>query len=374
MQSSDYRIRACYSKRISYSRDELSRILALDTSFIPLFLKSFCRSYKFSVDSQVDRILESIRNTPLWYAIEKDILMLENQVPMFVLIQAFLFITNSQSDTQMVNTSGREITQDDRRFQESNHLDVILQDACLHFNPFIREENYLPQPPDRNSTGHLLDYLYHYVTTASPQHQSNPLQQGCVIKLSKMVSTTTAGYIPSATELSEAGIKFAPYDSGDLRKICFKKTISTFFLPKININDFTEVVLRNLVAFELNLKEKQKPLTRYTFLMGRLIRTEGDVALLQRCGILNCQMDSDAEVARMWNCMCKSIGKNTFDPVEKAIDEAQKYYRSKWRVLLAEFWEKHSSKLWLVIPFLYAGMMLFLQAAQVFCLFHTCNK
>ncbi|GLJ40808.1 hypothetical protein SUGI_0844130 [Cryptomeria japonica] len=131
--SLDYPIRACYIKVIPYSRDELSQILALDTSFISLLLKSICRPCKFSVDTQVDHILESIRNTPLWYAIEKDIVILENQVPKFVLIQAFLFTSKIESDAQVMNSIEREISRDDGRIQELNHLAVILHASTLNF-------------------------------------------------------------------------------------------------------------------------------------------------------------------------------------------------------------------------------------------------
>lgn len=140
------------------------------------------------------------------------------------------------------------------------------------------------------------------------------------------------------------------------------------------MDDSKEVVLRNLVALELNLVTKQKPLTHYTYLIDRLTDMKKDVAVSRRCGVRISQMGSDEEVALMWNSISKSTWENTFDPVDKAIEEAKKHYSSEWRVLLAEFLKKHCSKPWLVIAVLSLAILLALTGVQVFCLFYTCNK
>ncbi|GLJ40841.1 hypothetical protein SUGI_0844720 [Cryptomeria japonica] len=337
IQELDGRIRACYHKYIPYSKEVLSWMLALDTYFILQFLESIYKPYTNNPGNaqnetspmRSDPILDSIRNTPLWYAIRSDILMLENQVPMFLLKEAVYFTTTDtreakykHSETQVGSQNKSEICQGDAGCKEiTEHLATRLQAACVHFNPFVRPENYsLPQLDltqlDLNNRRHVLDFLYHVVapeTGRNTNTQEKPKKRYSIRSprvfienavdrfIRWMISTSAAGKFPSATVLSEVGIKFAPYDSGDLREISFKRNTRTFSLPKIIINDSTEVLLRNLVAWELYSKTSEKPRTRYTYLMDRLIDTERDVAVLKRCGVLNSHMGSDAEVAHMWN-------------------------------------------------------------------------
>ncbi|TKY74760.1 putative UPF0481 protein [Spatholobus suberectus] len=55
--------------------------------------------------------------------------------------------------------------------------------------------------------------------------------------------------IPSVTELSKIGVKFIP-TKGGLSTVQFDKLGGVFHLPVIHLNDNSDVVLRNLVAYE----------------------------------------------------------------------------------------------------------------------------
>ena len=53
---------------------------------------------------------------------------------------------------------------------------------------------------------------------------------------------------PRVTQLHKIGAKFRP-SKGGLGSINFDKSFGTFYLPIIHLDDNSEVVLRNLVAF-----------------------------------------------------------------------------------------------------------------------------
>ncbi|KAJ6387850.1 hypothetical protein OIU77_026421 [Salix suchowensis] len=68
--------------------------------------------------------------------------------------------------------------------------------------------------------------------------------------------------IPSATKLSGIGVKFIP-TKGGLKTIRFDKPRGAFYLPVVNLDDDSEVLLRNLVAYEASLAPECTLFTRY---------------------------------------------------------------------------------------------------------------
>ncbi|CAK9310373.1 unnamed protein product [Citrullus colocynthis] len=77
----------------------------------------------------------------------------------------------------------------------------------------------------------------------------------------------------------------------------FEKAV-IFYLPTISLDVNSEVVLRNLVAYEAS--KPSGPL-------NGIIDSEEDVKLLKEKGIILNHLNSDAEVAKLWNGMSKSI-------------------------------------------------------------------
>ncbi|GLT64032.1 hypothetical protein SLA2020_365490 [Shorea laevis] len=89
--------------------------------------------------------------------------------------------------------------------------------------------------------------------------------------------------IPSVTQLHKVGVKFRP-TKGGLESINFDKSSGKFYLPVIHLDDNSEVVLRNLVAYEACIAPEVMVFTRYTELMNGIIDTEEDVRILREAG------------------------------------------------------------------------------------------
>ncbi|KAK3131758.1 hypothetical protein QOZ80_6AG0510990 [Eleusine coracana subsp. coracana] len=197
-------------------------------------------------------------------------------------------------------------------------------------------------------------------------------------------SSTTAGYltrpplieeimVPSVSELANIGVKFAP-TTGDLSTIAFNAKTVTFHLPVVTLDSNTEIVLRNLVAYEAAAASGPLVLARYTELMNGIIDTDEDVALLREKGVVLNRMKSDGEAARMWNGMTRSVRLTKVAFVDRAVEEVNRYYNARWRVKTKRFMRKYVFSSWQLLTFLAAIMMLLLTTLQAFCSVYTCSR
>ncbi|EER87965.1 putative UPF0481 protein At3g02645 [Sorghum bicolor] len=179
--------------------------------------------------------------------------------------------------------------------------------------------------------------------------------------------------IPSVSELANVGIQFCP-TSGDLSTIAFDARTVTFQLPVVTLDSNTEVVLRNLVAYEASAASTPLVLARYTELMNGIIDTDEDVALLRRRGVVLNRMKSDGEVAKLWNGMSRSVRLTKVAFMDRAVEEVNRYYNSRWRVKTKRFMRKYVFSSWQLLTFLAAIMMLLLTTLQAFCSVYTCSR
>ncbi|ONI34353.1 hypothetical protein PRUPE_1G477300 [Prunus persica] len=88
---------------------------------------------------------------------------------------------------------------------------------------------------------------------------------------------------PSMTKLHQAGVKFNVGSSKNLFDIQFKK--NTLEIPKIEIHDYTELTHRNLIAFE-QCHCVDKYISDYVFILDKFVNTPKDVELLVDNGIV----------------------------------------------------------------------------------------
>ncbi|CAL5037131.1 unnamed protein product [Urochloa decumbens] len=179
--------------------------------------------------------------------------------------------------------------------------------------------------------------------------------------------------IPSVTELANAGVKFVP-TAGDLSTIAFDAKTATFHLPVVTLDSNTEVVLRNLVAYEAAAAAGPLVLARYTELMNGIIDAGDDVAVLRRRGVVLNRMKSDGEAARLWNGMARSVRLTKVAFVDRAVEEVNRYYNGRWRVKAKRFMRKYVFSSWQVLTFFAAIMMLLLTTLQAFCSVYTCSR
>ncbi|GKV50383.1 hypothetical protein SLEP1_g57090, partial [Rubroshorea leprosula] len=164
--------------------------------------------------------------------------------------------------------------------------------------------------------------------------------------------------ISSATQLSEAGIVFKKKIEGRLFDIEFDKGVMS--IPTLRIDDNTESILRNLVAYEQCSKgASSKRFTDYIIFMDRLINTWKDVELLSRHGVIDNWLGDHEVVAKIFNKLGDSVLFSedfsyfgTFKKVNKHCDEDW----NKWK---ADLLRKYFNNPWAGISF-FAGIFLLL--------------
>jgi hypothetical protein len=135
------------------------------------------------------------------------------------------------------------------------------------------------------------------------KEESNPANKTSISNKPPLVEEIS---IPFVTELSKSGVCFLPKD-GSISTVAFNAKKFTFELPRVSLDINTEVVLRNLVAYEASNASGPLVFTRYTELMNGIIDTEEDAKAPREKGIISNRLKSDREVANLWNGMSKSI-------------------------------------------------------------------
>ncbi|KAK3005393.1 hypothetical protein RJ639_016926 [Escallonia herrerae] len=272
------------------------------------------RRQKADQPQNVDLILG---NTLVFLDVRNDLLLLENQIPMFVLQTLFDF-----SLVQAV--------------QPHPLFDLIISffGNMLNFKLKIRKV-VMPE-----TAAHILGLLhdcYLPCDTAALERQNT----NQIIK-------------HSAVDLDRAGVDFKEGKGRD--QIClFGRTC--FEIPKLCIYDSTEPFLRNLIAFEQCSPSIPRHITSYAFLMDTLINTKDDVEVLEKAGVLENHLAASEDATRLFNTICKEVvlGEFTF---WKQWCDVEKYCNSEWPSHLASPRRDYFSSPWALISVI-AALILF---------------
>jgi len=432
---SDSTLRACYHRFLEFDQETLAWIFAIDTSFLLEYLQTYSAKTEGSlmrISSKMAHLIDYTRRKTAHHAILRDIIILENQIPLFLLREVHKFYLLHEDHDQALAT--------------------MLMGFCKDLSP-IKNINYQHFREECFERAHLLELLYHMV---APKLQLVPdceqeepkadeeigwfrkalksllaaliyinlaplrlLSKICKSKAIKLLVTlpftilsqvlhlgnkgdinnliASAGgvvqevesasqktkeelsplveeiAIPSVTQLHKVGVKFLPAKGG-LESINFDKCCGKFYLPVIHLDDNSEVVLRNLVAYEACIAPEVMVFTRYTELMNGIIDGEEDVRILREAGIILNRLKSDEEVATLWNGMTKSVRVTKVPILDKAIDGANTYYSGSWKVRMNVSMKKYVFGSWPCLTFLAANTLILLSTLQAACTMYNCSK
>ncbi|KAL0364422.1 UNVERIFIED_CONTAM: hypothetical protein Sangu_0539800 [Sesamum angustifolium] len=228
--------------------------------------------------------------------LRRDMLMLENQLPMRVL-------------EQLVSIQNEDF------FKEGKLTNRILEffnppiwyteqfDKCLHMLDVYRR-SLLGKEPEKNKT-----------------RFPNPRGGDEIIR--------------SATELTESGIRFEKSKTRSLRDISFHRGVLK--LPLIIVDDLLESLYLNLIAFERFHVGAGNDITSYVFFMDNIIDSAQDVSLLHSCRIIQNALGSDKMVANLFNSLSRDIildRESRLNEVHKLVSVYCQKPWHKWRANL----------------------------------------
>nr|CAD1825714.1 unnamed protein product [Ananas comosus var. bracteatus] len=181
--------------------------------------------------------------------------------------------------------------------------------------------------------------------------------------------------IPSVSELVSAGVKFVPAQENGMNGINFDAITGVFTLPVVTLDANSEVILRNLVAYEASAVLKGPLfLARYTELMNGIIDTTEDVQILRQSEIIRNHLKSDKQVADLWNGMSRSIRLTSVPQLDHVIKEVNMHHSRKMKVKVDKFLKKYVFESWKILTLLAAIILLGMTALQAFCSVYTCNR
>lgn len=190
------------------------------------------------------------------------------------------------------------------------------------------------------------------------------LLQGPTIKSPSQKDHVSSEIIGTAMELDESGIRFKTSKSNSLRDIQFRHGI--LYLPVIVVDDATEYMFLNLMAFERLHVNAGNEVTAYVFFMDNIIDSAKDVSLLNSKGIIQNALGSDKAVAKLFNSLSKDVvldPESTLDDVHRRVN---KYCRKRWNMWRANLIHTYFRNPWAFLSLAAAIFLIFLTVAQTF--------
>ncbi|XP_028059404.1 putative UPF0481 protein At3g02645 [Camellia sinensis] len=426
LMTSEAMIRASYHKYLDINGETLAWMMAVDASFLLEFLQIY------TIKEGKACMRKSAHN-----AILRDMVMLENQIPLFLLrtmlefqcssldladqlllsmlmgfckeLSPFKMIKQLPNFDQVTNCAhlpdllyrvilpkweqefdvNTDEVDDQTEVKESNErsfgksvyvrqlLDAVWKLLSkLNTGPIPFLKRVLFSKPAKvisklplNIISELPGFLF------SPKDQEdNPEDQNSLNSTINKPLLVEEISIPSVTELSKVGVSFIPSSNDNICSISFDVKTATLYLPTVSLELNTEVVLRNLVAYEACNASGPLVFSRYTELMNGIIDTEEDVRLLREKGIILNRLKSDKEVANLWNGMNKSVRLTKVPFLDKVIEDTNKYYNGKWKVKVGKFMKLYVFGSWQCLSFLASILLLLLTTFQAFCSVYNCSR
>lgn len=173
--------------------------------------------------------------------------------------------------------------------------------------------------------------------------------------------------VRSATALREVGIIFRPSNTGSMTDIKFSKGVLS--LPRMSVDDATESVLLNLMAYERMHDSIDQQLrcevTSFVHFMGKFVDSAKDVGLLRQRGIINNSLGSDDEVVQLFGRLSKDVPLDPKCGLQKTYRELSAYCSRAWPKWVAYWRHNYFYKPWAFFSLCAALLLLVLAAAQV---------
>ncbi|KAG5608656.1 hypothetical protein H5410_019937 [Solanum commersonii] len=301
--------------------DDFLTMLLLDGCFVVEFIREHCElcpegEARIIIDNRASYIF-------------RDLLLLENQLPFFV-------INKLHSMT--------------KHFDESS-LVGLVNDVCNYFMPLVRRTECY----NVGNIKHLLQ-LFHifYCRQINPRKKSNTF-------------TSSNKVMPTATELSEAGVSFAKVSDNmtSLLDIKFESTTGLMTIPCLLTDLHTEIILRNLIAYEQQSSDVERTyFSDYAVFMDNLIDSEKDVNLLRQKGIIVNFMGDDKNVASLFNTIRNGVMPYPDFYYNEEFKQATEYSEKPWNRMKANLKHNYFSSPWVGASTVAAIILLLLTLIQ----------
>ncbi|MED6207584.1 hypothetical protein PIB30_036989 [Stylosanthes scabra] len=339
LKSEEKTIRSCY-QQLPELKESFVDIILLDSVFImELFLREHennCRC-KNHINKE-----DYITTRPcLSKSIQRDLLLLENQIPMYVLEKLYKLV-HFKNPTNFLDLARSYFGYWYPRSEPTEDFNNLPQ--ILHFTDLIRC-SYIPEPKH-------LSYSNHNNQNTNNNNNKKKKHQDCC-------------FIRTASKLNAAGVSFEKVQHRRLLDIrfetrpfygwllcfgclpfpCAKYFKARIQFPELRVDHRTECVLRNLIAFEQCHYPEEPYICNYVSLVDSLIHTKDDAELLVEKEAIVHELGSDKEVATLVNSLCRHVVTNK-TCYHKLMGELNEHYNSNWKWTMGTLRRVYFRDLW----------------------------
>ncbi|CAN6373002.1 unnamed protein product [Urochloa humidicola] len=276
----------------------------------------------------------------VWGFVTYDLLLLENQIPFFIVESLFHHLRTNPDESSDILVSG------------ALRLFRSLRPQPLHSSRIACRDVH-----------HLLHLFYQSVDlpATTPEPVDNLRRYG-------MPPSELSQWMPCATELEEAGIKFrARQGASSFLDVRFDSGILE--IPMLQLYDYSEHLLRNMIAFEQTYPLTPGRFTAYAMFMDCLVASSEDVRLLQLRGVVMNQMNGvrDKDQTGFFSRLCHGVhmaaDRNYLGGVIAEVNKYQQARWPRWRVALVR---NYFSNPWVATSLAAAVFLLALAFIQTF--------
>uniref|UniRef100_A0A516IJF1 Uncharacterized protein n=1 Tax=Turnera subulata TaxID=218843 RepID=A0A516IJF1_9ROSI len=330
--------RSFYDGAISLSSNDFVEMMVLDGCFVLELFLGVAEGFEQ---------LGYARNGPIFairgsmHSIQRDMIMLENRLPLFTLDRLLGLQFNDPNQKGFVAKlalrffdplmpTDEPLTKSDR-----NKLASSLGHATA-FDPLSDQEGL-----------HCLDVFRRSLLRTGPK-PTPKLRIRRWSQTSRVADKRRQQLIHCVTELREAGIELKERKTDRFWDIKFEDGVLR--IPRLLIHDGTKSLFLNLIAFEQCHLDSSNDITSYVIFMDNLINSPEDVAYLHYCGIIEHWLGSDAEVADLFNRLCQEV---VFDInnsyLSRLSEDVNQYYNHKWNTWRASLKHNYFNNHWAII-------------------------
>ncbi|KAM5559341.1 UPF0481 protein [Rosa sericea] len=310
--------RSYYVEPVKLNSDEFALMLLVDGSFL---LELMLRHYFVEIVDECDRIYGKPRVIQDVY---RDLLLIENQIPFFILEALY-----KELDMKTWRAQPSLVTLTNEFFRYLVEVDKFPgPEKVKHFVDFIRWY-YLPKCDNKSEKGIIFD-------------------------------------VPSVTAMDEAGVKFEKVTKS-ITLLDMEFTNGSLRIPHFIVDDWSETLFRNLIAFEQCHDHKVKYISQFMCLMGCMIRTPKDADLLVDREIISTALGTSEDISTIFNKISKGVTLDSPFYYFTLLKNLNKYCRSPWHSWKATLKRDYFNTPWKLVSTIAAFVLLVLTVIQTVC-------
>lgn len=355
MKELEEKARACYEGPISLSSNEFVEMMVLDGCFVLELFHGAALGFTKLGYPKNDPVF-AMRGS--MHSIQRDMIMLENQLPLFVLDRLLGLQSGNPDEKGLVAKLALAFfdpltpTDEPLTMFDRNKLESSLGKG-KSFDPLS------------DSGGlHCLDVFRRSLLRSGPQ----PVPPKLWIRRrsnNRVADKRRQQLIHCVTELREAGIKFRKRKTDRFWDVKFENGILR--MPRLFIHDGTRSLFLNLIAFEQCHLDSTNVITSYVIFMDNLINSPEDVGYLHYHGIIEHWLGNDAEVADLFNRLCQEVVFDINDSYLSPLSEdINRYYNHRWNAWRASLKHNYFNNPWAIVSVVAAAVLLLLTLTQTF--------